>query len=232
MSTTETALIVGTGSGLSASLARLLAKNGARVAIAARDTAKLAPLAAATGALALACDATDATQVETMFSAVDRQWGTPDLVVYNASYRTRGPLIELDAQEVERAIRVTAFGGFLVAQAEAKRMLARGGGSIFFTGASASVKCYANSAPFAMGKFALRGLAQSMARELAPKGLHVAHFVIDGGIARSDDPRAAERGADGLLLPDEIATTYLHVHRQHRSAWTWEVELRPWVERF
>jgi NAD(P)-dependent dehydrogenase (short-subunit alcohol dehydrogenase family) len=112
-------------------------------------------------------------------------------------------------------------------------MLARGSGAIFFTGASASVKGYAESAPFAMGKFALRGLAQSMARELAPKGIHVAHFVIDGGISRgAADSRASERGADGMLLPDEIAKNYLHVFRQHRSAWTWEVELRPWIERF
>jgi NAD(P)-dependent dehydrogenase (short-subunit alcohol dehydrogenase family) len=157
----------------------------------------------------------------------------PDLVVYNAGYRTRGPLVGLDPKEVERTLMISAYGGFLVGQVAAKRMLPRGNGSIFFTGASASVKGYAESAPFAMGKFALRGLAQSMARELAPRGIHVAHFVIDGGIAQGpDDPRAKDRGADGMLLPDEIAKNYLNVHRQQRSAWTWEVELRPWVERF
>jgi NAD(P)-dependent dehydrogenase (short-subunit alcohol dehydrogenase family) len=229
----ETALIVGAGSGLSASLARLFAREGMRVALAARDTGKLAALARDTGALAIACDAGEAAQVEAMFGAVERKWDVPDLVVYNAGYRARGPLVSLDPAEVERTIRITGYGGFLVAQGAAKRMLARGTGAIFFTGASASVKGYAESAPFAMGKFALRGLAQSMARELAPKGIHVAHFVIDGGIARAaDDPRARERGADGMLLPDEIARNYLHVYRQHRSAWTWEVELRPWVERF
>jgi NAD(P)-dependent dehydrogenase (short-subunit alcohol dehydrogenase family) len=127
---------------------------------------------------------------------------------------------------------VTCFGGFLVGQAAARLMLEQGRGSIQFTGASASVKGYVNSAPFAMGKFALRGLVQSMARELAPKNIHVAHFIIDGGIGRSDDPRAAGRGTDGLLDPDAIAETYLAIHRQHRSAWTWEVELRPWVETF
>src|SRR6266571_4823440 len=229
----ETALIVGAGSGLSASLARLFAKDGMRVALAARDTVKLASLAKETSAFPIACDVTDLAQVEAMFASVEAKWGVPDLAVYNAGYRVRGPLVGLDPKEVERTIRVTGYAGFLVAQSAAKRMLPRGSGAIFFTGASASVKGYAESAPFAMGKFALRGLAPSMARELAPKGIHVAHFVIDGGIARgAGDPRAGERGADGMLLPDEIAKNYLHVFRQHRSAWTWEVELRPWVERF
>ena len=229
----ETVLIVGAGSGLSASLARLFAKDGMRVAVAARDTAKLEPLVKETGALALACDAVELAQVEAMLATVEAKWGIPDLVVYNAGYRARGPFVGLDPKEVERTIRVTAYAGFLVAQGAARRMLARGSGAIFFTGASASVKGYAESAPFAMGKFALRGLAQSMARELAPKGIHVAHFVIDGGISRgAGDSRAGERGTDGMLLPDEIAKNYLHVFRQHRSAWTWEVELRPWVERF
>ncbi len=228
----ETALIVGAGSGLSASLARLFAKEGMRVVLAARDTSKLASLVKETSAFPIACDATDLSQVEAMFAALEAKWGVPDLVVYNAGYRVRGPFVGLDPKEVERTIRVTGYAGFLVAQAAAKRMLARGSGAIFFTGASASVKGYAESAPFAMGKFALRGLAQSMARELAPKGIHVAHFVIDGGISRGGDPRAGERGADGMLVPDEIAKNYLHLFRQHRSAWTWEVELRPWIERF
>jgi NAD(P)-dependent dehydrogenase (short-subunit alcohol dehydrogenase family) len=229
----ETAIIVGAGSGLSASLARLFAGEGMRVALAARNAAKLAPWVKQTDALALACDAASPAEVEAMFAAVETQWGVPDLVVYNAGYRTRGPLVSLDAKEVERTLMISAYGGFLVGQGAAKRMLPRATGSILFTGASASVKGYAESAPFAMGKFALRGLAQSMARELAPKGLHVAHFIIDGGIAQGpNDARAKDRGADGMLLPDEIAKNYLQVHRQHRSAWTWEVELRPWVERF
>ena len=233
MNSGEIALIVGAGSGLSAALARLFAKEGMRVALAARDTAKLNSLAKETAALPVACDASDLRQVEAMFGAVETRWGVPDLVVYNAGYRVRGPLVDLDAEEVERTIKITGYGGFLVAQAAARRMLARGSGAIFFTGASASLKGYAESAPFAMGKFALRGLAQSMARELAPKGIHVAHFVIDGGISKgSDDSRAPERGADGMLLPEEIAKNYLHVFRQHRSAWTWEMELRPWVEKF
>ena len=225
----STALIVGAGSGLSASLARLFAREGMRVTLAARNTDKLAALVKETGAVAIGCDASVSAEVDAMFGKV----GSPDLVVYNAGYRTRGPVASLDPKEVERTLAISAFGGFLVGQAAAKRMLARGSGSIFFTGASASVKGYAESAPFAMGKFALRGLAQSMARELAPKGIHVAHFVIDGGILQGGaDSRASGRGPDGMLLPDEIAKTYLAVYRQHRSAWTWEVELRPWVEKF
>ncbi len=229
----ESMLIVGAGRGLSASLARVFAHEEFEVALAARNTAKLAPLAQETGAAAFACDAGARDQVEALFEAVQKKSGVPDLVVFNAGYRVRGPLVDLDPVEVERTLLANAFAGFLVAQSAARRMLARGSGAIFFTGASASVKGYANSAPFAMGKFALRGLAQSMARELSPKGIHVAHFVIDGAIRQGpDDPRVAGRGPDGVLLPDEVARTYLHVHRQHRSAWTAEIELRPWLEKF
>src|SRR5882672_10499520 len=226
----EVALIVGVGKGLSASLARLCAKEGMAVALAARDAGKLGPLAAETGAKTYACEAGEAGQVERLFAAVAKDLGPPDLVVFNASARVRGPVAELDPEAVRKAIHITCFAGFLVGQAAAKAMLPRGSGSILLTGASASVKGYVNSATFAMGKFGLRGLAQSMARELAPKNIHVAHFVIDGGIAA--DARAGDGAPDRWLDPDAIASTYLHVHRQHRSAWTWEVELRPWVENF
>jgi NAD(P)-dependent dehydrogenase (short-subunit alcohol dehydrogenase family) len=223
------AVIVGAGSGLSASLARGCAAAGMRVALAARNVDKLSALARQTGAQTVACDVTDARQVEQLFAALD----APQLVVYNPSYRVRGPFLGLDRDEVRKTLMVCAYGGFLVAQAAVKRMLQRGGGSLFFTGASASVKGYAESAPFAMGKFALRGLAQSLARELGPKNIHVAHFVIDGGIVKAGgDARAAARGADGMLEPDAIAETYLAVHRQHRSAWSFEVDVRPWVEKF
>lgn len=231
MSPHTTALIVGTGPGLSASLARLFTREGMRVALAARNADKLATLATETKASPFACDATEPAQVTRLFEEVERTIGAPDVVVYNASARARGPVAELAPADVQRAIAVSAFGGFLVAQEAAKRMLPKGHGAILLTGASASVKGYAMSAPFAMGKFALRGLAQSMARELAPKGIHVAHFVIDGGIrsAARVDPA---NNPDSLLDPDAIATSYLHVLRQPRSAWTWEVELRPWVETF
>jgi NAD(P)-dependent dehydrogenase (short-subunit alcohol dehydrogenase family) len=228
----ETALIVGAGSGLSAALARLFHKEGMRVALAARRTDKLAALCGETGARAYACDASDSAAVDALFKTLEAELGAPDLVVYNPSYRTRGPVVELDREEVLKTLVVTCYGAFLVAQQAARIMLKRGHGSLLFTGASASIKGYAKSAPFAMGKFGLRGLAQSLARELAPQNIHVAHFVIDGGIRRGDDPRANERGPDGLLDPDAIAQTYLHVHRQQRSAWTAEVELRPWVETY
>jgi NAD(P)-dependent dehydrogenase (short-subunit alcohol dehydrogenase family) len=227
----KTALIVGAGSGLSASLARLLRGEGLQIALAARNSDKLAPLCAETGAKAFACDATDPGQVVRLFAAVEAATGTPDVVIYNASARARGPVAELVPEEVERAIMVSAYGGFLVAREAAARMLPKGHGAILFTGASASVKGYPLSAPFAMGKFALRGLAQSMARELAPQGIHVAHFVIDGAIRNPGRVEPADR-PDSMLDPDAIAGSYLHVLQQPRSAWTWEVELRPWVERF
>jgi len=209
----ESALIVGAGSGLSAALARLCAKQGMKVILAARNAGKLDALMRETGAEAFACDASKPDDVKALFDGPVRAAGTPSIVVYNASGRVRGPIVDLDPAEVQKAILVSCYGGFLVGQAAARLMLARGSGSILFTGASASVKGYANSSSFAMGKFGLRGLAQSMARELAPKNIHVAHFV-------------------GMLLPEAIAETYLNIHRQHRSAWTWEVELRPWVETF
>ena len=227
----RTALIVGAGGGLSASLARLFAREGMAVALAARDTGKLAGLCAETGARAQACDATDEGAVAALFDWLDEGFGTPAIVVYNPSARTRAPVVDLVPGDVADALAVTAFGGFLVGQQAARRMTAAGEGAILFTGASASVKGYANSSCFAMGKFALRGLAQSMARELAPKNVHVAHFVIDGSIlnpGRSEPPEAP----DSMLRPDAIAETYLAVSRQPRSAWTWEVEVRPWVETF
>ena len=225
MADREIALIVGTGPGLSASLARLCAKEGMAVALAARDTDKLSDLAAATGAETYSCDVSSPEEVAGLFAALDSGLGAPDLVVFNPSARQRAPLVELDPEKVRQALLVSCFGGFLVGQEAAKRMVQRGSGSILFTGATASVKGVANSAPFAMGKFGLRGLCQSMARELAPKGIHVGHFIIDGGIGKDPEGNAK-------LDPDAIAETYFHIHRQHRSAWTWEVELRPWVESF
>ena len=227
----RTALIVGAGSGLSASLARAFTKAGITIALAARSTDKLAALARETGAKIYCCDATKRDQVERLFADLDAARMSPDVVVYNASYRTRGPVAELDPSEVEKSIQVSAFAGFLVAQAAVKRMLPRGRGAILFTGASASVKGYAQSASFAMGKFALRGLAQSMARELSPQGIHIAHFVIDGGIRSAHRAEPPDK-PDSLLDPDAIAQSYLHVLNQPRSAWTWEIELRPWVEKF
>ena len=227
----KSALIVGAGPGLSASLARQLANLGTKVALAARNPGKLASLCRETGATAFACDATDPGAVITLFTDVDAAHGAPDLVVYNASARAPGPITEIAAADVRRALAISAFGGFLVGQQAAIRMVARSSGVILFTGASASVKGYRQSAAFAMGKFALRGLAQSMARELAPQGVHVAHVVIDGGIRSEKRPVPADR-PDSLLDPDAIAAAYLQLAQQDRSAWTWELELRPWVETF
>jgi NAD(P)-dependent dehydrogenase (short-subunit alcohol dehydrogenase family) len=229
--TYKTALIVGAGEGLSASLARLFAREKIRVALAARKVEKLGALCHETGASAYPCDATNPEEVERLFGLVERELGTPDLVVYNASGRARGAFVDLVPAEVAQAIAVSAFGGFLVAQQAAQRMLPNKQGAILFTGASASVKGYAQSAPFAMGKFALRGLAQSMARELSPQGIHVAHFVIDGGIRSAARPDSADK-PDSLLDPDAIALSYWNVLQQPRSAWSWELELRPWVEKF
>jgi NAD(P)-dependent dehydrogenase (short-subunit alcohol dehydrogenase family) len=229
--TYESALIVGAGSGLSASLARLFTDEGMRVTLAARNAEKLATLCASTGAKAFACDAVDPAQVGRLFTGVEAAIGAPEVVVYNASARARGPVAELVPDEVERAIMVSAYGGFLVAREAASRMLQKGRGAILFTGASASVKGYPLSASFAMGKFALRGLAQSMARELSPQGIHIGHFVIDGAIRNPGRTEPPDR-PDSMLDPDAIAQSYLDLLNQPRSAWTWEVELRPWLERF
>ena len=230
----SSALIIGVGAGLSASLARLFAANGMGLALAARETGKLAALAAETGASLHTCDAADQGQVAALFAALDGGdaiGGAPDVVVYNPSARVRGPFVELDPQAVARAVQVTAIGAFFVAQEAVKRMQPAGHGAVLFTGASAGVKGYPQSASFAMGKFALRGLAQSMARELHPKGIHVGHFVIDGGI-RGAAHEVPPDSPDSMLDPDAIARSYWHFLEQDRSAWSWEIELRPWVERF
>ena len=227
----RTALIVGTGPGISTSVARALAAKGIRVAVAARNADKLRPLAQEIGAEAFAVDASDPAAVARLFEDVEARIGVPEIVLYNASGRVRGPIADLDPEEVRRAIEVSAFGGFLVTQQAARRLLPRGAGAILLTGASASVKGFPNSSAFAIGKFGLRGLAQSAARELAPKGIHVAHFVIDGGVRSASRPDPADR-PDSTLDPDAIASSYLAVLAQPRSAWTWEIELRPWVENF
>ena len=227
----QSVLIVGAGSGLSASLARRCHAAGMKVALAARDGEKARAVVQETGASLHRCDASSIEDVAALFAALDAGTGTPDLVVYNPSARLRGPITELDPEATRAAIETNCFGAFLVAQQAARRMLARGSGTILFTGASAGVKGFANSSVFAMGKFGLRGLAQSLARELHPQNIHIGHFVIDGGI-RSDRPERQDDGSDNMLDPNAIAENYLQCHNQHRSAWSWEIELRPWQERF
>jgi len=227
----NTALIVGAGSGLSAALARVLTTEGIKVALAARSTGDLDSLAKEINSPTFTCDASKRADVEKLFADLDSGFGAPEIVIFNPSYRTRGPVAELDPAEVEKALMVTAFGGFLVGQQAARRMLPKKHGCIVFTGASASVKGYSLSAPFAMGKFALRGLAQSMSRELHPKGIHVAHVVIDGGI-KSERRQEPEGKTASLLNPTSIAASYLHLIHQPHSAWSSALELRPWVESF
>ncbi len=227
----RTALIVGAGSGISAAFARGLAAAGLKIGLAARNIEKLARLAGDIGAETFAVDAAEPAGVARLFAAADDRLGEPEVVLYNASARAHGPIAELDPEAVRRAIEISAFGGFLTVREAARRMIPKGRGAILLTGASASVKGYPHSAAFAMGKFALRGLAQSTARELGPKGIHVAHFVIDGGVRGARRPDPPER-PDSTLDPDAIAQTYIDILRQPRSAWSLEVELRPWVETF
>jgi len=227
----STALIVGAGTGISASVARGLAAAGLKVGLAARNTDKLAPLAAETGAERFAVDASDPAAVAHLFEEAEARLGSPDIVLYNASARAHGPVAEIDPEAVRKALEISAFGAFLTIQQAARRMVPKGRGAILLTGASASVKGYPLSSAFAMGKFALRGLAQSTARELGSKGIHVAHFVIDGGVRSARRPDPTDR-PDSTLDPDAIAQTYLEVLRQPRSAWSLEVEMRPWVETF
>lgn len=225
----RTALIVGAGAGISGSLARRLGALGVKVGLAARNIEKLTPICEGIGATAFQADASQADSVAALFETVDRRLGAPDIVVFNASARLRGPLADLDPAAVENAIRTTAFGGFLVTQQAARRMIPHGCGTILLTGASASVKGFSHSAAFAMGKFALRGLAQSAARELGPKGIHVVHFIIDGAVRSVPDPIDKP---DSTLDPDAIAQTYIDILFQPRSAWSQEVDLRPWGESF
>ena len=230
----EVALIVGAGSGLSASLARTFSDQGMKIALAARNTEKLTDIAAETDANLFCCDATSLEQVNNLFSTVVTELGTPNVVVFNASARVRGAITDINPDDVKEALLITSYGGFLVGQAAAKLMVPKNRGTICFTGASAGVKGFPMAATFAMGKFGLRGLAQSMARELHPQNIHVVHVVVDGGIRSAEKNRIEPRedDPDKWLDPDEIASTYWHLHTQHRSSWSWEIEVRPWVEKF
>lgn len=227
----RSALIVGAGPGISASVARALAARGYKVALGSRNPDRLRDLAAEIGAHAFAVDVTDPAAVAELFRATEQAIGLPEVVLFNAAGRVRGPIEALDPDLVRRAIEVSAYGGFLVVQQAARRLVPLGRGAILLTGATASVKGFAHSSVFAAGKFALRGLAQSAARELAPKGIHVAHFVIDGAVRSAERPDPAQ-APDSTLDPDAIAQSYLAVLDQPRNAWTWELELRPYVENF
>ncbi|PQM67762.1 MAG: oxidoreductase [Rhodobacteraceae bacterium] len=228
----EKVIIVGVGQGLSASLARLFHKEGMQVVLAARDTKKLKLLAKESNAKVIVCDSSNIDDVENLFKKTDDYFGLPDVVVYNPSFRVRGAISSCDPIEVRKALDITCYGAFLVAQQAVNRMKKLGHGSLFFTGATAGVKGFANSSVFAMGKFGLRGLAQSLARELHPENIHVGHFVIDGSIGPTLRGSKSEKNYDDMLNPDDIAKSYLDFHRQKRNSWSWEIELRPWIEKF
>jgi short-subunit dehydrogenase len=220
----KVALIIGVGPGISAAFARELVTAGYIVALASRDMEKLKPLAESIGAHAFKVDANSIDDIQKLFSVVENAWGDPEVVLYNPSARVKGDILSLDPNKVSEAVHTTAIGAFIAAQEAARRMIPRNHGAIFFTGATASVKGFANSSGFAMGKFAVRGLAQCLARELSPQGIHVAHFVIDGSV--KSDP------INDAMTADAIAKTYMAILNQPKAAWTWEIEIRSKDEHF
>ena len=224
--TQKEVLIVGAGSGLSASLARAFNSKGMKIVLAARNIDKLDSLKKEIDALVFKCDSTENKSVQNLFLQTDSIIGTPEIVIYNPSLRIVKPFIEYDPDEMLQSVTVNSYGAFLVAHESVKRMLKIGKGNIFFTGSSASVKGFAKSASFAMGKFGLRGLAQSLARELHPQNIHIGHFVIDGGIGKEPV------GNYQMIHPDEIAKQYLNFYLQDKKAWSWEIEIRTNTEKF
>ena len=221
------AIVIGVGPGLGAALVEKCAREGMKVSAGARDKDRLRKLLDERGLKdvpTLRCDVTDQASVNGVFSDAVAAAGAPDLVVFNASGFGRGSILELAPGQLEAAWQVGCLGGFLVGQAAARAMAPAGRGTILFTGATASLRGSANFAPFAIAKFGLRALAQSMARELGPKGIHVAHMVIDGQIGVAE--------GDTKLKPADIAEAYWSIYRQPRSAWTLEADLRTWVEKF
>lgn len=234
----QVALVFGVGPGLGLSLANCFANAGMKVGIAARQTDHLSTWSAEisdTGlqAKAFPCDVTSEENVVETFVKIQRDFGTPDLVVYNAGAFMPADVIDIKTEDFEQCWRVGCLGGFFVGREAARLMLGQGGGTIIFTGATASLRGSARFANLAVGKFGLRALAQSMARELGPKGIHIAHVIIDGQIQSERYAELAkERPEDGLLNSDAIADSYLQLHLQHRSSWTQELDLRPWTEKF
>lgn len=219
------ALIIGAGPGISGAFGQALVADGYQVALAARNLSKLQPFAQSIGARPFEADASSPSSLVHLFEQIDHAMGQPEVVLYNPSARMRGDLLSLDIAAATAAIQITAIGALATAQEAARRMLPKGRGSIFFTGATAGVKGFARSSVFAMGKFALRGLAQSLARELAPAGIHVVHFVIDGGVVQ-------DGAGPGSLTPRAIAGSYMAALHQPCGAWSWELELRSHTEPF
>lgn len=229
---TDTILIVGAGPGLGAAIGRRFQREGFNIALASRSQDKVNAVASGIpGAKGYACDATDEASVKALYEQVTADMGAPNCVVFNASGRVRKSILDIDAGEFQAAWQASCLGGFIVGRDAARLMVPGDGGTILFTGATASVKSNANSAGFAVGKFGLRALSFSMARELGPKGVHVAHVIVDGGI--QSDRRADDLAKpDQWLEPDAIAENYWMLHSQHRSSWSAEIDVRPWAETF
>jgi NAD(P)-dependent dehydrogenase (short-subunit alcohol dehydrogenase family) len=236
--TGNVAAVVGVGPGLGAALARRFAREGFAVGLMARRSEALAPvgkeIAAAGGrSVALACDATDAASVRAAFERLASELGHPSVLLYNAGAFQMGGILELSDEDFDRCWRANCAGGFYAAKCVLPAMIQRKAGTVVFTGATAALRGSARFAALAVGKFGLRALAQSMARELGPQGIHVAHVIIDGQI---DTPRVRQmmpnREAHTLLAPDAIAEAYWQLHTQNPTTWTHELDLRPAVERF
>ena len=234
MSAEGSVLVAGVGPGLGIAVAMRFARDGYRVAMLARSRDRLAAMAAQAPdhLITMPCDVTDPAQVSAAFDETEQRLGPLECVVSNAGAYRPGSILDIAPNDFEYCWRVGAFAGFLIGQAAARRMVARGSGTILFTGATASLRGAANFANLASPKFALRALAQSMARELGPRGIHVAHVIIDGQIGGTAEDDDGGRLPDSRLAPSAIAEAYLDLHRQHRSAWSQEIDLRPWVERF
>jgi NAD(P)-dependent dehydrogenase (short-subunit alcohol dehydrogenase family) len=230
-------LVAGAGAGLGKSVAERFAREGYAVALAARGIEKLDSLAREVGGIAFPADLSEEKQVIALFEAVESRLGAIEAVAFVAATRVQGPIADLTMEDFERVWRQSCLSGFLVAREAARRMLPRKRGSVIFTGASGSMRGRAGFAAFAAAKGGLRFMAQSMARELGPQGIHIATVLIDGAIDsehmwRDYRERMQELGPDGAIYPDAIAETYWQIHNQHRSAWTHEVDLRPWKEAF
>jgi NAD(P)-dependent dehydrogenase (short-subunit alcohol dehydrogenase family) len=234
MADSAVTVVAGVGPGLGLALCRRFAEGGHKVAMLARSAERLHRLAGGDDRLhAYPCDVSDPETVRAQFEKLTAELGTPDVVIHNASSFPRASVAELDPADLERSWQIGCFGGFLIGQAAARLMQPRGQGTILFTGATGSLRGGSGFAAFAIQKFGLRALAQSMARELGPQGIHVAHVIIDGQIRSPRFEHLLEqRGPSSLLEPSSIAESYWQLHQQPRDAWTFEIELRPWVERF
>jgi NAD(P)-dependent dehydrogenase (short-subunit alcohol dehydrogenase family) len=230
----EVAVVAGAGPGLGLALAQRFVQAGMRVALLARNAGRLGELAASIGANArpFSCDLGDPDEVARTFDRIDRELGSPRCVVFNAGTYRPGAVLDIAPQDFADCWKIGCFAGLLVAQQAGRRMVDRGSGTILFTGATASLRGSARFVNLASPKFGLRALAQSLARELGPRGVHVAHVIIDGQIRAPGRAPVDSSVSDSQLEPAAIAEAYWQLHTQPRSAWTLELDLRPWVERF